>query len=149
MTGTAGEPSPLAALYREVILAHAASPVGEGRPIAVTHEAEGHNLLCGDRVTIRLQVNESTGIIEATAFDAEACAICTASSSLLCEHLPGQPAAGIVTILDGFQQTVAAGAEKTDDCPAYLVPMLGVKDYPARVACATLPWRTAIDAVRG
>ncbi len=147
MTGGPGDDGQLATLYREVILAHAAKPHGHGVCIEATHEAEGHNPLCGDQVLVRFAVDSNSGRIEAAAFDGEACAICMASASLLCEHLPGRDSAGVSALLDGYQATLTAGATDVSSCPDFLVPMLGVKDYPARVACATLPWRTALDAL--
>ncbi len=134
----------LARLYREAILANAAEPCGFEVDIQATHQAEGSNLLCGDVVVLQLRVVK--GVIEAAAFQGESCAICTASASLLCRHLPGQAVEALSEAREGFELAVDADAD--DDCPAYLHPMLGVRRYPARVACAVLPWRTAEQAVR-
>ena len=134
----------LSELYRETILANAVNPVGQNRKIAVTHQFEGNNPLCGDRIL--MQLNVADGVITDAAFEGEACAICLASTSLLCTHLPGQPMGAIKTGLEGFKSTLK-GAE--GDCPEYLRPMLGVGAYPARIACATLPWEAARSAVKG
>lgn len=133
----------LAELYREVVLAHAARPNGYMASIETTHTAEGSNPLCGDHVTVQLQVSE--GQVVATAFSGESCAICTASVSLLCEHLPGRSVEEIGVLAGGFEQAIAD--EDDAHCAAFLRPMLGVRQYPARLQCALLPWRTAQDAI--
>jgi nitrogen fixation NifU-like protein len=133
----------LASLYREVILAHAARPVGFGKEIDATHECEGSNPLCGDHVTLKLRVCD--GVIEAAAFAGESCAICTASTSLLCEHLPGQGTSRLEPLVDGFEAAVQGDEQAA--CADFLAPMLGVRRYPARLACALLPWRTARKAL--
>lgn len=133
----------LAELYREVILAHAARPVGYQVAVNATHTAEGSNPLCGDHVTLHLQVTDAQ--ILAAAFTGESCAICTASASLLCEHLPGRPVTDVAALSEGFANAIERGGDAA--CPAFLQPMLGVRQYPARLQCALLPWRTAQDAL--
>jgi nitrogen fixation NifU-like protein len=147
----------LGSLYRELILSNAAAPCGHEKDIAATHEAAGHNPLCGDEVTVLLQVIDAM-VVDA-AFQGESCAICTASVSLLCRHLPGQPVAAIAESWAGFKAaldqqgstTVAdnAKAQATGtECPDFMRPMLGVAQYPARIACAELPWATARRALQ-
>ncbi|KAA9133082.1 SUF system NifU family Fe-S cluster assembly protein [Marinihelvus fidelis] len=147
MTGDVESDDSLAALYRQAVLTHAAAPHGQGVAIEATHEAEGHNPLCGDRVVIRLQILPADGLVKAAAFDGEACAICLASASLLCQHLPGKAQGDLEAMIDGFSAALVNGDHVIEKCPAFLQPMLGVRAYPARIACATLPWRTAIDAI--
>jgi len=133
----------LAELYREVILAHAARPVGYQVAVNATHTAEGSNPLCGDHVTLHLEVAQAR--VLAAAFSGESCAICMASASLLCEHLPGRPIADVAVLAGGFANAIAGAGDAA--CPAFLQPMLGVRQYPARLQCALLPWRTAQDAL--
>lgn len=141
---TARDSTPtLAELYREVILAHAARPVGYQVAVDATHNAEGSNPLCGDHVTLQLQIEDAQ--VLAAAFTGESCAICTASASLLCEHLPGRPIAEVAVLAESFANAVAGQDDAA--CPAFLQPMLGVRQYPARLQCALLPWRTAQDAL--
>lgn len=141
----------LAKLYREVILAHAAKPVGHGVHIDATHSAEGHNPLCGDRITVHLAIADRN--IAAAAFDGEACAICLASASLLCAQLPGRPVSAAAETLAAFSAALDrndAGdgiGNESAACPDFMVPMLGVRAYPARMACATLPWEAATQAL--
>lgn len=143
MSGGEASAATLAELYREVVLAHAARPVGFEASIEATHTAHGNNPLCGDDVTVQLQVGD--GQVVAAAFSGESCAICTASVSLLCEHLPGRSVDDIGALAGGFEHAIAD--EDDAHCPDFLQPMLGVRQYPARLQCALLPWRTAQDAM--
>lgn len=129
-------------LYREVVLRNANDPCGFEVDIAATHEAEGHNPVCGDSVVVSLRVSGGT-IVEA-AFRGASCAICMASSSLMCRHLPGRDLAAVRGGRDGFAASIRTG--ELGDCPADLHPMVRVRRYPARVECAMLPWDTAVRA---
>ncbi len=76
----------LSRLYRETILQHAHHPIGFRKAIRETHRSEQYNPLCGDRVLLMLEM-DGTMVIDA-AFDGQACVICRASASLLCEQAP-------------------------------------------------------------
>ena len=132
----------LANLYRGVILRHAASPCNHGVCIDATHRASGNNPLCGDEVEIFLRIED--GVVVASAFHGESCAICMASASVLCQHLPGRSVADLDMMTAAFEQALAG-----DDAGAladFLVPLTGVQRYPSRVGCALLPWQTALVA---
>ena len=148
-------------LYREIILENAADPCGHGAAIDATHRAEGSNPLCGDVVDLHLRVEGET--VTAAAFHGESCAICTAAASLLCRQAPGRAVAELPAsshllhgryvewaetqaLQRGFER--ALGGDDTAACPDFLEPMLGVRRYPARIACALLPWETAGRALR-
>ena len=131
--------SDLASLYRESIRQHAADPVGFRRQIDATHQYEEYNPLCGDRILIQLQVKQ--GQVEAAAFDGEACAICMASASLLCENTPGKAVGHLEELHDRLQAALSGDGEI--DGIEVLLPLLGVKPYPSRIRCATLPWSAA------
>lgn len=130
-------------LYREEISKHAAEPVGYQAEINATHQYEEYNPLCGDRILLQLQISGQQ--VEAAAFDGEACAICMASASLLCENVSGQPVSHLESLYKGLQEAF----ECKDECgePAPLRPLFGVKSFPSRIACATLPWTAAIKAL--
>jgi nitrogen fixation NifU-like protein len=130
-------------LYREAIKQHAADPVGYRLKISATHQHEGYNPLCGDRILMQLQITED--LVVAAAFDGEACAICMASASLLCEIVPGKP----VGQLDELHDRLQAALDNNPDTGGIeeLKPLLGVKRYPSRIQCATLPWLTASKAL--
>ena len=130
-------------LYRDAIRKHAAQPVGFRRPIDATHQHEADNPLCGDRILIQLRIVH--GELEAAAFDGEACAICMASASMLCETLPGHPVSYLENQHDQLQ--AALTGDSGSSVMEALVPLLGVKPYPARIRCATLPWSAARSAL--
>lgn len=133
----------LQTLYRDTIRRHAARPVGYRRAIEATHRCEGHNPQCGDRVEILLKLE--CGVIGDIAFDGEACAICMASASLLCENLAGRAASAAVAMKDALEVSLTGVEEPADDDP--LAALLGVRPYPSRIQCATLPWETAVKAL--
>ncbi len=130
-------------LYREAVLAHSSAPVGRDQVIEATHQAEGSNPLCGDVVNLQLRV--VGGDVEAASFSGESCAICTAAASLLCRHLPGHALTEVSGIRAGFEAAVTGAGEEA--CPDFLQALLDVRRYPARVACALLPWTTAERAL--
>jgi nitrogen fixation NifU-like protein len=149
----------LAGLYREAIRRHAAQPVGYRQPLAATHRHEEYNALCGDRIEVFLRISGEA--IEEAAFDGEACAICLASASLLCSLAPGQTLAALRQLSDDLHRALdgAVGADLVrdraqsalpqQDLPEALRPLLGVRPYPSRIRCATLPWAAAVSALAG
>lgn len=130
-------------LYRDAVRRHAERPVGRGRRIEATHRCELFNAQCGDRVEVRLQLGGET--IEATAFDGEGCAICMASASLLCEHLPGRTRSEARRLHDDLFELLTGRVEPDQDTP--LAPLSGVRPFPSRVQCAALPWQAAVRAL--
>lgn len=133
----------LKALYRDAVRRHAARPTGYREPIDATHEAEGLNPQCGDRVEIRMRIH--AGRVEQVAFDGEACALCMASASLLCEQLAGQPLETLGATGDALAADLDAGREPEPSSP--LAPLYGVRAYPSRIQCVLLPWKTAVKAL--
>jgi nitrogen fixation NifU-like protein len=135
--------SDLNRLYLEAIRKHAAHPVGFGQEIEPTHQHEEYNPLCGDRIRVQLRI--SSGQIEAAAFQGEACAICMASASLLCECIPGHPVEHLQTLRRRLTESLE-GKDLSDDIET-LKPLLGVRPYPSRIRCATMPWSAACAAL--
>ena len=133
----------LANLYRDAVVEHAVEPVGYRKEIAVTHRHELYNPLCGDK--IEMQFHLESDCIEAAAFDGEACAICMASASMLCEAAPQMT---VAEIGQQHEQLVTALKDKTSK-PGLdsLQALLAVRRYPARVRCALLPWEAAVKAL--
>ena len=93
-------------LYRDTIKQHAADPVGYRQEIDATHQYEEYNPLCGDRILVQLRIADKR--VEAAAFDGEACAICMASASLLCDNTPGHP----VSRLEDLHDRPAGGSRE-------------------------------------
>jgi nitrogen fixation NifU-like protein len=135
--------SDLASLYRDTIRQHAADPVGFGRKIEATHRKEVYNPLCGDRIEMQLRIVKDD--VENAAFSGEACAICMASASLLCSATPGKPVAYLEELHDRLHAALenGTGLDGADE----LKPLLGVRPYPSRIRCATLPWTAALGAL--
>ncbi|NBB92552.1 MAG: SUF system NifU family Fe-S cluster assembly protein [Gammaproteobacteria bacterium] len=133
-------------LYQQVILDHNRSPRHYRRLEGATHSARGRDALCGDDILVELRLVE--GLIEEAAFSGEACAITTASASMLMDWLPGRCPEAVLTAYEKFRDLLDDPASA--DCPE-LGPMNGlraVSGFPARVRNALLPWRTAIEGLQ-
>jgi nitrogen fixation NifU-like protein len=131
--------SDLRDLYQEVILDHNKRPRNFRALAPATHHADGHNPLCGDKVTVYLDIHD--GIIQDIAFQGSGCAISTASASLMTEALKGKPVAEVEHLFEEFHDVVTGVAEPSPTL-GKLAILAGVRDYPARVKCATLAWHT-------
>jgi nitrogen fixation NifU-like protein len=138
-----GSVDDLSRLYREIILRHSSRPVGFQKAIRETCRNEQFNPLCGDRVIIMLQVEGK--IIRDAAFDGESCAICKASASLLCELIPGGLVQEFNKTHNWLEQSLVSNEETPG--PQALKALLGVRKYPSRIECATLPWTAAAKAL--
>jgi len=135
----------LAEFYRETVLRHSVEPVGFQAEIEATHENEQYNPLCGDRVSMRFQVEGDE--IRAAAFDGAACAICMASASMLCAEATGKNISRIQAIYEWLQKALKGSDEAAG--PESLHALLGVRRYPSRIKCALLPWVAAVKALAG
>lgn len=136
--------SDLRELYQEVIFDHNRHPRNYGVLEGANRKAEGFNPLCGDQLTVYMLVNDQ-GVIEKVTFEGQGCAISTASASIMTEELIGKTAEQAQVIFDNFHSIVTGG--KCDSDLGKLAVLTGVKDYPTRVKCATLPWHTTNAAI--
>ncbi|MDP2323868.1 MAG: SUF system NifU family Fe-S cluster assembly protein [Gammaproteobacteria bacterium] len=131
-------------LYRQIVLDHSRHPRNQRRPQQFSREAEGHNPLCGDKV--RVYVGLQGDVLNDVAFEASGCAICLASASLMTECTQDQTIRDAQTAIDNFERALATDGDLlTGD----LAALGGVSQYPSRIRCATLPWKTlraALDA---
>jgi nitrogen fixation NifU-like protein len=134
----------LTRLYRDAIKRHATNPIGFCLEIDATNRYEADNPLCGDRILLSLRIVD--GQLEAAAFEGEACAICMASASILCATVPGHPAQ-FLHERHGELLGALQGKGELNERDS-LAPLLGVKAYPSRIDCATLPWSAAVRAIR-
>ena len=126
-------------LYQEVILDHSRNPRNAGRLEAPSGTAKGHNPLCGDLITLDVQVEDGT--IRDVSFDAKGCAISVATASIMSGMLKGKSRAEAHDLFQRFQDMLtgpAAAAEGLDK----LEVLAGVREFPMRVKCATLPFHT-------
>ncbi|HLY56322.1 MAG TPA: SUF system NifU family Fe-S cluster assembly protein [Stellaceae bacterium] len=139
-------------LYQDIILDHGRKPRNFRKPEHPSHTAQGHNPLCGDRVTVYLTLDGDR--IEDVAFEGRGCAISTASSSLMTEVLKGKTVAEAEQLFRAFHATVTGRdaaepvPESLEDDLDRLTPLSGVREFPARVKCATLPWHALEAAIK-
>ncbi len=129
------------ALYQEVILDHNKKPRNYGRIEHASHHAVGHNPLCGDHISVALNLDGES--ISAIAFEGESCAICKASASMMTSAVKGKMRVDAEILIQEF---LAMATGKLDlDRPNHigrLAVFAGVCDLPTRVKCAILPWHT-------
>lgn len=129
------------ALYQEVILDHNKKPRNYGTLAHPSHHAEGHNPLCGDHLSVDLQLEGDT--IEQIAFHGESCAICKASASMMTAAVKGKTREQAQALTQEF---LAMATGKLDLAQPNQIGRLavfaGVRDLPTRVKCAILPWHT-------
>ncbi|MDY7091939.1 MAG: SUF system NifU family Fe-S cluster assembly protein [Acidobacteriota bacterium] len=141
--------SDLRELYQEVILDHNKQPRNFCVLEAADRQAEGHNPLCGDRVTVYLELDGER--VRRITFQGVGCAISQASASMMTEALEGKTLDEARHLFQHFRRmlTEDAGDPAKSDDLGKLEIFAGVKQYPMRVKCATLPWHTlraALDA---
>ena len=130
------------ALYQEVILDHNKKPRNYGTLEHASHAAEGHNPLCGDHISLALNLNGDR--IDGVAFQGEACAICKASASMMTATIKGRSRQDAETLIREFRD-MATGTLDFASQPHHLgrlTVFAGVRDLPTRVKCAILPWHT-------
>jgi nitrogen fixation NifU-like protein len=129
-------------LYQELILDHGRNPRNHGVPVQANRVAEGHNPLCGDRVTVSVSVSDE-GVIEDIGFTGAGCAISTAAASTMTEAVKGKTVVEAKRIFERFREFVAGSGTKVDmDGLEKLAAFGGVTEFPMRVKCATLSWHT-------
>ncbi len=142
MTGSGA--ADVSRLYRDRVLEHSRNPRNFRRIGQPDASAEGHNPLCGDKVSVYLQFDDNR--IRDAAFEATGCAISIASASMMTEAVRGQPAAAARAAIRDAEATFAGGC---DTPPGDLAALAAVREYPSRVRCALLPWRTLAAALAG
>jgi len=133
-------------LYQQVVLDHYRNPRNHGALPECTHAADGVNPLCGDSLRIELACTE--GRIRAMRFSGEACAITTATASMLSELVHGRDAGEIAALNVPFDQLVR-GERDEDETLGALNALAELRRYPARRKCAELPWATLRAALAG
>ena len=141
--------SELSELYQQVILEHNKKPRNFRRLADATQTADGYNPLCGDQLTVDLRVAGDT--IEEAAFEGSGCAISKASASMMTQALKGKSLEDAETLFDEFHRMVTGelDEEREENNLGRLKIFAGVREYPARVKCASLPWHTLHAALAG
>jgi len=133
----------LSELYQEVILDHGRKPRNFGSVEGATHSAEGFNTLCGDRVLVSLVMDGDT--VQDIKFEGAGCAICMASASLMTLMAKGKSVGDIDELFGTFQDAVTTEGASVDGLDE-LEALIGVRQYPNRVKCATLAWHAIKEA---
>ncbi len=137
-------------LYQDIILEHGKSPRNFGKCEKYTHNAKGHNPLCGDQIQIYLKLNDKKKVEDLT-FEGSGCAISIASTSIMTELVKGKTLDTakkiVVEFLNMIKNTSEIKSKDLDeDQIMKIMSLSGVKQYPMRVKCATLAWHTLTSA---
>ena len=127
-------------LYRDVILDHSRRPRNFGRMESADRRAEGHNPLCGDELSLTLRMNGTR--VEDIRFEGSGCAISTASASLMSEAVKGKDRAAIRELFENVHRLLTRHDEAPAASLGKLAALSGVREFPARVKCASLCWHT-------
>ena len=136
-------------LYQEVILDHQRNPRNFRVIPQADRATDGHNPLCGDKLTIYVKLADH--VVRDVSFQGVGCAISMASASLMTEHLKGKSIDEIEDLFDSFHAMLTAEMNGVQDFDSLgkLRVFEGVRQFPVRVKCATLPWHTLRAAVEG
>ena len=133
-------------LYQELIFDHNRHPRNFHALDGASHSADGHNPLCGDQLTVYVRVND--GLVQDASFVGHGCAISTASASLMTEAIKGQPLAEVEALFNDIHAMLTDAHPEGRDF-GKLEVLSGVREFPARVKCATLAWHTLHNALAG
>ena len=137
-------------LYQEVILEHGKNPRNFHARDDASNEARGNNPLCGDQLVIYLKLDDD-GRVDEASFLGKGCAISMASASMMTELVKGRTQAEAESLFEAFHD-MCTGEENGHDLPdevEKLRVLSGVREFPTRVKCATLPWHTLVAALQG
>jgi nitrogen fixation protein NifU and related proteins len=127
-------------LYRDVILDHNRRPRNFGTLAGAQARAEGHNPLCGDRLSVFVALDGER--IADIRFDGSGCAISTASASLMTEAVKGKDRSAVQALYEQVHALLTADDAVPDASLGKLAALSGVREFPARVKCASLCWHT-------
>ena len=141
-------------LYREIILDHYRTPRNRGElPVPPARHAEGHNPLCGDEITVFLDVQQVDGVDVVTdvKVSGQGCSISQSSASMMSQAVKGKPVAEVRALVRKFKgmMSIEVDGEPGDtDVPlGDLEALQGVVKFPVRIKCATLAWNTLLQAL--
>jgi nitrogen fixation protein NifU and related proteins len=133
-------------LYRDVILDHNRQPRNFGALEPADASVEGFNPMCGDHLTLHLKLNQD--MISDIRFEGQGCAISTASASLMTEAVKGKSRDDALKLFDRVHQLLTDDAAPPPGELGKLAALSGVREYPARVKCASLCWHTLASALK-
>jgi nitrogen fixation NifU-like protein len=127
-------------LYRDVILDHNRTPRNFGRLEPADGRAQGHNPLCGDELSLFVRMDGER--IADVRFEGKGCAISTASASLMTEAVRGKDRTAVRELFDKVHTLLTQQDAPLDASLGKLAALSGVREFPARVKCASLCWHT-------
>ena len=140
--------SDLRDLYQETILDHGKRPRNFGALASANRTAEGYNPLCGDRETVYLDLQGD--VLQDIRFEGAGCAISTASASMMTESLKGKSRKEAEALFKRFHDLITGQNPAPGGPPLGKLEVFeGVREYPVRIKCATLPWHTMKSALLG
>jgi nitrogen fixation NifU-like protein len=134
--------SELSELYQQVILDHNKKPRNFRKLETANRNAEGYNPLCGDQLTVYLQVEDD--VIQDISFEGSGCAISKASASMMTQSIKGKSKQEAELLFNEFHRMVTGELDQETE-PHHLGRLTifsGVREFPARVKCASLSWHT-------
>ena len=131
-------------LYQELILDHNQSPRNYGELETYTIKRNGDNPLCGDNIILYLIIEDD--VVTDIKFKGEGCAITMASTSMMTERVIGKKIEEVEELFERFHSMLTEDDAEYEDLEKLKV-FEGVKEFPARVKCATLPWHTMHNAI--
>jgi len=136
-------------LYREIILDHYRTPRNRGELPPPARHAEGHNPLCGDEITVYLDIDGD--VVNDVKVSGQGCSISQSSASMMSAAIKGKSVAEVRALVRKFKGMMSIdteGDEPVDDVPlGDLEALQGVVKFPVRIKCATLAWNTLLDAL--
>ena len=136
-------------MYQEVILDHYRNPQLSGLREPFGAEVHHVNPMCGDELTLRLELGPDGQTVEDISYEAQGCSISQASTSMMASLLVGKPVDEALEIFDGFHEMISSRGkvDGDEDLLDDAVALQGVSQYPARVKCALLGWMAFKDAL--
>jgi nitrogen fixation NifU-like protein len=133
-------------LYQEVILDHSKHPRNFGPAAGANRHAKGHNPLCGDRIRLRVRLDDDR--LADVRFEGSGCAISTASASMMTEAVRGRSVAEALEMAERFRDVMTKPSnEPWPETWGELAALEGVRAFPMRVKCATLAWHALRSAL--
>ena len=134
--------SELSELYQQVILDHNKKPRNFRKLESANYQAEGYNPLCGDQVTVYINLEDD--LVKDVGFEGSGCAISKASASMMTQAVKGKSKEQAESLFKEFHSMVIGelDEETEDNSLGNLKIFAGVREFPVRVKCATLPWHT-------
>ena len=133
-------------MYRKRVLEHSREPHNQRQPAAANREVTGFNPLCGDKLTVYLNLDNDT-VVDA-AFEGTGCAISIASASMMTDALKNESLATANSLITAFNAMLHEGTLPQQDKLQESRALENVREYPSRIKCATLAWSAAEAALQ-